>query len=126
MRYGKNLLDYVETALWSSVDDDGNPLDRKFSIDDIDEKALEKMQRDIDAFIEKAGPLLDDRYLENEHDSRIMHDFWLTRNRHGAGFWDGDYEERLGERLTEISRSFGECDLYVGDDGKIYLFGGES
>ena len=51
---------------------------------------------------------------------RVGHDLWLTQNRHGAGFWDGDWPEEIGERLTEISKKFGECHLYVGDDGKIY------
>jgi hypothetical protein len=49
-----------------------------------------------------------------------MHDFWLTRNGHGAGFWDGDYEEELGEKLTAICKKMGSIDLYVGDDNKIY------
>ncbi len=49
------------------------------------------------------------------------HDFALTRNHHGAGFWDGDWPKDVGERLTEASRAFGECNLYLGDDGKVYL-----
>jgi hypothetical protein len=47
-------------------------------------------------------------------------DFWLTRNRHGAGFWDRGLGN-LGTRLTDAAQAFGECDLYVGDDGKLYL-----
>ena len=54
---------------------------------------------------------------------QVAHDFWLTRNRHGAGFWDGDYEEEAGKKLTEIAHSFGEVHPYVGDDGKIYISG---
>ena len=46
-------------------------------------------------------------------------DFWLTRNRHGAGFWDRGYGP-VGDRLTEAAHVFGEVDLYVGDDGLIY------
>jgi hypothetical protein len=52
---------------------------------------------------------------------RAGHDFWLTRNGHGAGFWDGDWPEDVGERLTAASKTFGECFLYVGDDGRIHL-----
>ena len=48
------------------------------------------------------------------------HDFWLTRNGHGCGFWDGDWEERVGEILTASAKSFGELSVYLGDDGKIY------
>ncbi len=43
-------------------------------------------------------------------------DFWLTRNRHGAGFWDGDYPDGIGERLSDIAHGFGEVwvDKYRG------------
>jgi hypothetical protein len=47
------------------------------------------------------------------------HDFWLTRNGTGAGFWDGDWFE--GEKLTEAAKAFGNFDLMVDhDDGTIY------
>lgn len=53
--------------------------------------------------------------------TQVAHDFWLTRNRHGAGFWDGDYPEKVGARLTDAAHKFGECWLYVGDDGTLYI-----
>ena len=49
---------------------------------------------------------------------QVVYDFWLTRNRHGAGFWDGDYEN--GEVLTDIADSFGEVSTYEGDDLLLY------
>jgi len=36
------------------------------------------------------------------------HDFWLSRNGHGAGFFDGDYKE--GDALQRAARSFGSVD----------------
>jgi hypothetical protein len=47
------------------------------------------------------------------------HDFWLTRNGHGAGFWDRGLGE-LGDRLTAACKPYGEIYLYIGDDGKVY------
>jgi hypothetical protein len=51
------------------------------------------------------------------------HDFWFTRNGHGAGFWDrvelGD--GRVGERLTVAARAFNSVDAYEGDDHMIHL-----
>ena len=38
-------------------------------------------------------------------------------------FWDGDWPAN-GDRLTEISKVYGECNLYIGDDGKVYSFQG--
>lgn len=42
------------------------------------------------------------------------HDFFLTRNRHGAGFWDKDeiYGNSEADILTEICHSMGEADCY--------------
>lgn len=50
----------------------------------------------------------------------VGHDFWLTRNGHGAGFWDGDYPDDLGRDLTKAAKVYGSCELYIGDDGLIY------
>ena len=47
------------------------------------------------------------------------HDLWLTRNRHGAGFWDRGQGE-LGDLLTKWAHAEGEANLTVGDDGMIY------
>lgn len=110
---------YLATALWSSTDESdesgGDPLDANYSVDDCAPETIQRAERDCAAFQEKAGDLL------SEHFDPTMgaRDFWLTRNGHGAGFWDGDWPEG-GERLTEISEAFGECNLYVGDDGLIY------
>lgn len=111
----KYTRQYLETALWSSVDDNGDPLDSNYSIEDLSVEARELANKDTTAFFEKAGALLD-----NYDYGTAMHDFWLTRNGHGAGFWDGDYEESDGEKLTALSKEFGELNLIVGDDGKIY------
>lgn len=48
------------------------------------------------------------------------HDFWLTRVGHGAGYWDGDLPEALGERLTQAAKAAGEVWPYIGDDGRVY------
>jgi hypothetical protein len=45
---------------------------------------------------------------------RAGHDFWLTRNRHGAGFWDGDWPAAAGQAMTGSAHGFGEC--YVSFD----------
>ena len=51
------------------------------------------------------------------------HDFCLTANGHGAGFWDGDYKH--GYALTELCRPY-HYDAYVGDDGLVYIAGMET
>jgi hypothetical protein len=70
---------------------------------------------------ENAEDLLDANYNHATHSDDEMggHDFWLTRNGHGAGFWDGELGD-IGDRLTEASKAFGEVCLTVCDDGEIY------
>lgn len=121
---------YVACALWSSTDESneqgGDPLDKNYDVDDIADEALEKMKADCDRFLDEnpADTTEASRLLHQRADggaSSAGHDFWLTRNSHGAGFWDGDLPEELGGRLTVAAREFGTCDIYVGDDGKLYV-----
>lgn len=58
----------------------------------------------------------------NQGDERayMAHDWILTRNRCGAGFWDGDWEKEFGEKLTDLCHRQGEIELYLGDDQRIY------
>lgn len=106
---------YVEAALWSSSDDDGTPLDQDKGIDDISDETFMTMIRDCHAFETKYANL-----LSEIDDEQAGHDFWLTREHHGAGFWDRGYPDNIGELLTNAAHSFGEFSLYIGDDGKIY------
>jgi hypothetical protein len=115
MKIPKDLISYFETALWCSFDDNSDPLDQNYAIEDISPECMEKAQKDLNKFKELAGDLLNG--LDSE---QVAHDFWLTRNRHGAGFWDGDYLESIGNKLTEIAHSFGEVNLYVAADMRIY------
>lgn len=123
-------LAYIECALWSTNDESdesgesgGVPLDENYSIDDLAPEALEAMIADCERFQkENAADIADGPDAPNYTASeRAGYDFWLTRNGHGAGFWDGDWEEEAGERLTAASEAFGEFYLYVGDDGLIYV-----
>lgn len=111
---------YLICALWSSTNDAGEPLDDDYSIEDIAESAVESAESEINDFLallEQEG--ID--WREKMSDEQFGHDFWLTRNRHGAGFWDCGLGE-LGRKLTDWAHSYGSSDMYVGDDGKVYLF----
>jgi hypothetical protein len=109
------LESYIETALWSSMDESnergGEPMDKNYARRDISPEAIKRMTEDCSEF-EKLIVDLDPKHAG--------HNFWLTRNHRGAGFWDGGYPEDTGKRLTDAAHSFGECNLYVGDDGLIY------
>lgn len=128
MRTEEFISAYIVCALWSSTtnDDDsgGAPLDDEHGPDDIAPETMENMRSDCLDFIEaQKTDLLE--YCERMQceqwtgAQRAGHDFWLTRNGHGAGFWDRGLGD-LGERLSKAAKVYGSVDLYLGDDGKIY------
>jgi hypothetical protein len=110
---------YIRAALWSSSDesrpDGGEPLDKNYSAEDIAPDTLATMSADCEKF--QADNAAD---IERRGAEQAGHDFWLTRNGHGCGFWDGDWPEPAASRLTTSAENFGTYDLYVGDDGQIW------
>jgi hypothetical protein len=113
---------YLVTALWSSTDEAGEPLDGEFTIDDIAEDSAAAARADVQSFmIANVEPLERARALQPGYDDgQAAHDFWLTRNGHGAGFWDRGLGE-VGDELTANAKPFGESNAMVGDDGQVWL-----
>ena len=125
---------YIDAAIWSSNDESddsgGEPLDKNYDWRDITRACMAKMRADCRKFFRAnradlrlyAASIRYDRNKGTPYDY-AGHDFWLTRNGHGTGFWDrdgvGDSDAGLGDRLSEAARDFGECSLYV-SRGKIH------
>lgn len=84
---------------------------------DWSSEAVAQMEKDAETFFSKA-----EKVMQKTGGDPRQHgtDFWLTRNGHGAGFWDRDYGD-LGDKLTAFAEKFGEQHVYKGDDGKAYL-----
>lgn len=112
----KILRAYMVCALWSSTGDNDEPLDDNHTPDDLDPQTVNAMREDVSQFVAKAKPYIVAAGLDAE---QVGHDFWLTRNGHGAGFWDRGLGE-LGDKLSTLARSFGEVWLYIGDDQHIH------
>ncbi len=103
---------YIECALWSSTDLNGDNLEGC----EISDELQAQMEADCAEFQDAHDHDLADSGLEP---GRAGHDFWLTRNGHGAGFWDEGLGE-LGERLSRAAKAYGSVNLYLGDDDKVY------
>ena len=142
----ETVLDsYLETALWSSVqyadceeNDTGEHFDADYDIHDFTESARSAARADCAKFLEAlqntSCPYLSE--YDNLYDAaddlqgngHIGHDFFLTRNGHGAGFWDGDYTDRetgieYGDLICDVLHAvFGEYSdihLWSTDDGCV-------
>lgn len=110
----------IECALWAINDEStapgGEPMDKNYNWAHIADESLAKIIADCANFQNSQKGLL--ALAGNE--SQNGHDFFLTRNHHGSGFWDRGYEGDTGEKLTNAAHDAGGMDLYIGDDGKIY------
>lgn len=104
---------YLEAAAFF----DCGPDDPELHAADFSSAFLERAARDCTAF-QKANAA--DLEAIDAADESSGHDLWLTRNGHGAGFWDRGYPEDVAGRLTSAAEALGQIDLYVGDDGVIY------
>lgn len=126
-------MSYIEAALWSSdcngqvkdghqgrcrgEDCDTSLMDIGFTDSDLAPGQLSAIRQQVSDFVqlcESEGDLLADM-----DPSQAGHDFWLTRNHHGAGFWDRGLGER-GWLLTKWAQTFGEAGMNVGTDGMVY------
>lgn len=123
---------YLVCALWAENDEyderGGNPLDENYGLEDFAPEALAQAVRECRDFqAAQAADLAEAYKLYNVTDGTSPedyagHDFWLTRNGHGAGFWDRGFGA-VGDRLSKATKPYGSCSVYVGDDNRLY-FGG--
>ena len=99
---------YQEAAIWSSTDFDGNSLFSKLYADfTVSVKAKKRMEVDCLKF------MIENHELIKNDLTQAGHDFWLTRNHHGAGFWDGNWPQPDATILTDSGHTFGELDFYT-------------
>jgi hypothetical protein len=118
------LSSYREAALWSSHNElhDEDPEEQPENLEDQETCAAldASMRSDCEDFLTAHAPLLAQAMTESGYDiEQAGHDFWLTRNHHGAGFWDRGLG-KVGDELTEAAHAYGEVDLYLGEDGMVH------
>lgn len=120
-RINEVLDNYMIAALWSSTDmDTDEPLDANYSVSDIAPATRERMYKDVKMFIEDNYDAIE---ASGSTDEQLGHDLWLTRNGHGAGFFDRGYDKDVEEKLENAAREMKSVDLEVGDDGMIHQLG---
>lgn len=110
---------YVAALLWSSIDEDSDN-HRYFDetatgFEDFNAASQEQIEKDCKSFLELSKGL-----FKNKDCEQAGHDFALTRNGHGAGFWDRPeiYGRANADRLTEISKGFGDVYLFWNDESQ--------
>jgi hypothetical protein len=109
-------MGYTECAEWADAPE-GNDAE-------LSDEARDTLNHQAEEFYRSHVGDLDQAYEEHGRDyAHLGHDFWLTRNRHGAGFWDRGMGD-VGDRLTDAAHGYGSACLYVGDDGFMHIMEG--
>jgi hypothetical protein len=125
------LKGYLEAAIWTEeeqLNDSGEDLSifgdslknksfDKFLIDDLSVDSRIQAYIDIKTFIKNAGSEAIGEALEVNDTFRLGMDIWLTRNRHGSGFFDHSYDNE--EILRKAAQALGGVDLYVSDNNQL-------
>jgi hypothetical protein len=122
------MVDGATAALlWSEMDEDGTPFDTEYDESDIAPESLAEFREAIEGMAQSMEE--DTRTMLAHYGARIEwsagllwgHDFTLTSNGHGVGFWDRGETSGAADRLTETCRA-ASYSLYRGDDGRLYIF----
>lgn len=103
---------YLIAMLWSApsgeeLEEESECLDGLFEVDGLPVWIFLDARKECREFLDKA---LAFGLLEHADSfEQVGHDFWLTREHHGVGFWDRP--EIYGEHkdtLADLAQSFGE------------------
>lgn len=120
---------YYEAALFataaSSEDEEFNQRTPYDLCCEVDQDSRDRIEASALDFLESNRRAF---YLAGElgHNWGGMgHHAFLTREGHGAGFWDGDYPKILGDHLTaraQADRTEAHCWIELDDDGEPVAF----
>lgn len=110
---------YLEAMVWANVADEDSGAWQAYDIADDSLNALECDARDF-----LASNYADIESAVNGHDGygfdSAGHDYALTRNGHGAGYWDRGLGD-VGDSLTDMAQAAGCAYLIPDDDGWLIL-----
>ncbi len=121
MKAPTHVIQYLETALWSSTDEHGKPLDRENSVNDFTVDSFGKATRELTEFMEKVQFIVSVQCTTDA--DQFAHDFWLSRNGHGTGFFDKpEFYGKCCKELQALAKSFGECHISVQENGRLDLY----
>lgn len=112
----------VECLLWSSDTYAAYPA----------EDLVELVTKEWEDFRERAEAM---GFNPEDHLARVLnadcngdfwaaaaHDFIMTRNGHGTGFWDaGRWHAPWGQKLTALAKEYDPLDVWIDDDNEAHL-----
>ena len=118
------LRESVMTILWQAgeiYDENGDltleSYDEKYDLDGLDDVDRLRILTDVYGFIMRAmEEHALEPYLKSYNWAQMCHDYWLTRNGHGAGFWCRGLGD-VGKTLSDLAED-GSYDVFAVDGGE--------
>lgn len=89
-----------------------------FTREDIEPDSLIKAYTEIKKFLDLAGDSVIEA-IETNGLERLGHDIWLTRNGHGAGFFDHSYDDENEKKLMQAAKALKEVNIYINDNLRL-------
>lgn len=108
--------DETERLIYLKRNFENKPFER-FIVDDLEDDSKIQAYLDIKNFIKMAGKSACMEAIQENGFFKFGMDIWLTRNRHGAGFFDHNYEHE--KELENAAHNLKEVDLYITDNNTI-------
>jgi hypothetical protein len=118
-----STLKIPETSCMTSVAgdavEDGSPLDSFLDVSDLPElapKLFDEAREDLEGFAHYCEEELGFDPFEVFDAEKVAHEFCLSRNGHGAGFFDGSWVHEgteYADELQDAARTFGTYGLQV-------------
>jgi hypothetical protein len=116
---------YAAALLWSSTVMIGEDVDNDSEYADeyseqCSKELCEHILTDCLNFMREYSALIYTAAMLPDYDmSQAGHDFALTRNSHGVGYWHRGLGD-IGDELTDAAEKAGSVYLYLGDDQLLY------
>lgn len=128
----KNLsideIHLLEVILWSECDinedGSGEPLDKNYTIHDIEDKSMEmiigKYREFKSQYFQECLESIEDNELYSNIVCQFSMDYWLSCNGHGAGFFDSIWSEEQCQKMQALARQEGSYWAHS-DNGIVYI-----
>jgi len=83
-----------------------------FEKNKFSKSGVEKLREDCEKFFSEHFMLIKEAVKSEDYTyASAGHDYWLTRNGHGAGYWDRNLG-KVGDELTKVSQ-YKECRAFL-------------
>ena len=100
----------IETLVWATGDEADGCVVEEYSKEELFDQYAQFVELIPDEIVDNLDELC---LVGGNAEEQLAHDYIMTRMGHGVGFWEtSDWEEKAGEKLTELCKKQGMLESY--------------